>query len=264
MFQEIIYDLLFGVRVQSSNIEGDQFELLPVKSHIGELSVDMSSVSVGECISPAFSVTGSTPTLSLHFVLGFLALSVIGSTPTIRLVFVLELLALLQWWLTDLLFFLFGCLAYRWKRCRSALFRSPSLIFWQLFGSLLPVALVDSFSVGVNLLASHFLFPVDMFPGVGALVDGLVRLSILFLFLFCPIFHVHISVVVVLLDIVGFLRHLGSMGRVSFIIFGTYTFSLLLRDFINSRHFPQVSVRLHLFLFAGERYWGQYQLSHAI
>ena len=110
MFQEIIYDLLFGLRVQTSDIEGDQFELLPVRSHIGELSVDMSSVSVGECISPAFSVTGSTPILSLHFVLGFLALSVIGSTPTIRLVFVLELLALLQWWLTDLLFFLFGSL----------------------------------------------------------------------------------------------------------------------------------------------------------
>jgi hypothetical protein len=46
------------------------------------------------------------------------------------------------------------------------------------------------------------------------------------------------------------------MGRVPFIIFGTYTFSLLLRDFINSRHVPQVSVRLHLFLFAGESYWG--------
>jgi hypothetical protein len=72
------------------------------------------------------------------------------------------------------------------------------LLFRQLFGSLLLVALVDSPFVGVNLLASHFLFPVDMFLGVGALVVVPVRLSILFLFLFSPITHVHVSVVVVL------------------------------------------------------------------
>ena len=198
MFQEIIYDLLFRLGVQTSDIEGDQFELLPVRSQVGESPVDMSSVSVGECISPAFSVTGSTPTLSLHFMLGFLALSVVDSTPTIRLVFVLKLLALLQWCMTALLFFLFGCLTYRWKRCRSALFRSPLLLFRQLFGSLLLVALVDSSFVGVNLVASHFLFPVDMFSGVGALVAVPVRLSILFLFLICPVTHVHVSFVVVL------------------------------------------------------------------
>jgi len=74
MFQEIIYDLLFGVRVQTSDIEGDQFELLPVRSHIGELSVDMSPFSVGECISPVFSAVGSTPTRILVFVLGLLTL----------------------------------------------------------------------------------------------------------------------------------------------------------------------------------------------
>ena len=94
MLQEIIYDLLFGLRVQTSDIEGDQFELFPVRSHIGESSVDVSSVSVGECISPV--------------------LSVIGSTPIVRLLFVLGLLTLLRWRLVVLLFFLFGCLNYLW------------------------------------------------------------------------------------------------------------------------------------------------------
>jgi hypothetical protein len=70
MLQEIIYDLLFGLRVQTSDIQGDQFELLPVRSHIGESPVDLSSVPVGECISPGFSAIGSTPTrilVSLNF-----------------------------------------------------------------------------------------------------------------------------------------------------------------------------------------------------
>ena len=74
MLQEIIYDLLFELRVQPSDIEGDQFELLPVRSHIGESSVDVLSVSVGECISSGFSVTGSTPTRTLAFDLGLLTL----------------------------------------------------------------------------------------------------------------------------------------------------------------------------------------------
>jgi hypothetical protein len=58
------------------------------------LSVDVSSVSVGECISPV--------------------LSVIGSTPIVRLLFVLGLLTLLRWRLVVLLLFLFGCLSYLW------------------------------------------------------------------------------------------------------------------------------------------------------
>jgi hypothetical protein len=74
MFQEIIYDLLFGVRVQTSDIEGDQFELLPVRSHIGESPVDVLSVPFEECISSALSAIGSTPTRILVFVLGLLTL----------------------------------------------------------------------------------------------------------------------------------------------------------------------------------------------
>jgi hypothetical protein len=69
MFQEIIYDLLFRLGVQTSDIEGDQFELLPVRSHIGESPVDVLSVPVGECISPVLSVIGSTPTIRLLFVM---------------------------------------------------------------------------------------------------------------------------------------------------------------------------------------------------
>jgi hypothetical protein len=87
------------------------------------------------------------------------------------------------------------------------------------------------------------------------LVAGLIRLSALFLFLCCPIFHEHISIVIFLQHVTGYVKLLGDIDRISFITFGTHTFSLLLRDFINSRHIPQVSVRLHLFLFAGKRYW---------
>ena len=76
--------------------------------------------------------------------------------------------------------------------------RSPLLLFRQFIGFLVLVALVTVPFVGVILSASHFLFPIDMFPGVNALVVGPVRLSILFLFLFCPVTHVHVSVVVVL------------------------------------------------------------------
>ena len=78
------------------------------------------------------------------------------------------------------------------------MFWSPLLLFRQFIGSPAPVALVVVSFVGVILLAPHFLFPVALFPGVGALVVGPVRLSILFLFLFCPVTHVHVSVVVVL------------------------------------------------------------------
>ena len=92
ILQEFIDTLLFRLRVQTSDIEGDQFELLPLRSHIGEVSTDVLFVSVGECVLPVFSATGSTPTLILAFVLG--------------------LLALLWWWLGYLLFLLFGCLSY--------------------------------------------------------------------------------------------------------------------------------------------------------
>ena len=72
MFQEIVDDLLFGLLVQTSDIEGDEFELLPVGFHFREISFDPRFVSIGECISPVFSVVCSTPTVTLIFVLGLL------------------------------------------------------------------------------------------------------------------------------------------------------------------------------------------------
>ena len=74
VFQEIIHNLLFRLGVQTSDIEGHQFELLPVRSHIGESPVDVSSVPVEECIPPGFSAIGSTPIRILVFVLGLLTL----------------------------------------------------------------------------------------------------------------------------------------------------------------------------------------------
>jgi hypothetical protein len=45
MFQEIIYHLLFRLGVQTSDIEGDQFELLPVRSHISEITAQSRYLS---------------------------------------------------------------------------------------------------------------------------------------------------------------------------------------------------------------------------
>jgi hypothetical protein len=48
------------------------------------------------------------------------------------------------------------------------LFGSPLLLLRQFVGSPILVALVAVSFVGVILLAPHFLFPLDLFPGVGA------------------------------------------------------------------------------------------------
>ena len=56
MFQEIIYDLLLGLRVQTSDIEGDQLEILPFSFDSGKISVDSRSLSVVECVSSTVSV----------------------------------------------------------------------------------------------------------------------------------------------------------------------------------------------------------------
>ena len=57
VLQEIIDDLLFGLLIKSSDIEGNEFELFPFRSHFREIAVDMLSVQVGDRISPVFSVT---------------------------------------------------------------------------------------------------------------------------------------------------------------------------------------------------------------
>jgi hypothetical protein len=63
MLQQVIHDLLFGLLVQSSDIKGNEFELIPFSSHLSEISVDYVSSTIGECILSVFSVSdlsGST------------------------------------------------------------------------------------------------------------------------------------------------------------------------------------------------------------
>ena len=48
MFEEIVDDLLFRLLVETSDIEGDESELLPVGFHFREVSVDSRSVFVGK------------------------------------------------------------------------------------------------------------------------------------------------------------------------------------------------------------------------
>ena len=102
MFEEIVNDLLFGLLVQTSDIEGDEFELLPLRFHFREISFDPRFVSVRECVSPVFSVVCSTPTVPMIFVLGLLVprcylsfRNLVGSSLIITMVFLLGLLFVL-------------------------------------------------------------------------------------------------------------------------------------------------------------------------
>ena len=116
MFKEIVDDLLFGLLVQTSDIEGDESELLPVGFHFREISLNPRFIFVRECISPVFSVVCSTPTVTLIFVLGllfprcYLLLRTFGgSSPTVTTSFLLCLLLLLShlrsiWQLRDCFF----------------------------------------------------------------------------------------------------------------------------------------------------------------
>ena len=72
MFQKIVDDLLFRLFVETSYIEGDESELLPVGFHFREIPLDPRSIFFGKCISSVFSVVRSTPTVTLIFLLGLL------------------------------------------------------------------------------------------------------------------------------------------------------------------------------------------------
>jgi hypothetical protein len=74
VFQEIIYDLLLGLRVQTSDIEGDQFELSPFSFDSGEISIDSGSLFVGDCVPSTVSVASSIPTRTVVFLFGLLLL----------------------------------------------------------------------------------------------------------------------------------------------------------------------------------------------
>ena len=57
VLQQVIDDFLFGLLVQSSDIEGDEFELIPFRSHFREISADLLSCTIGECTLSVLSVT---------------------------------------------------------------------------------------------------------------------------------------------------------------------------------------------------------------
>ena len=102
VFEKIVDDLLFGLLVETSDIEGDESELLPVGFHFREISLNPRFIFVGECISPVFSVVCSTPTVPMIFMLDLLLPRCYflfrlrgGSSPTITMSFLLGLLFLL-------------------------------------------------------------------------------------------------------------------------------------------------------------------------
>ena len=70
VLQEIVDDLLFGLLIKSSDIEGNEFELFPFRSHFREIAVDMLSVPVWSIVSPVLSVVCSTPSVILFLLLG--------------------------------------------------------------------------------------------------------------------------------------------------------------------------------------------------
>jgi hypothetical protein len=65
VLQQVIDNLLFGLLVQSSDIEGNEFELIPLRSHFREITVDVLSVPVWSIVSPVLSVVCSIPTVIL-------------------------------------------------------------------------------------------------------------------------------------------------------------------------------------------------------
>ena len=169
MFQEIVYDLLFGLLIETSDIKGDEFELLPVGFHFREISLDPRSVFIGECISPVFSVICSTPTTAVVFVLGlllprcYLVLHILGgSSPTITMGVLLGLLFLLPQFLDFCLFLLLLCLTGCSWYLRGSYFRSPLLLLSRPM--VLLSCLVDSFS-GVLYMCPILLGPLDLFCG---------------------------------------------------------------------------------------------------
>ena len=57
VLQQVIHYLLFGLCVQSSDIKGNEFELIPFRSHLREISVDFLPITIWESILSVFSVT---------------------------------------------------------------------------------------------------------------------------------------------------------------------------------------------------------------
>jgi hypothetical protein len=62
--------LLFRLGVETSDIEGEEFELLPVSSHFRESAIDVVSLTVRSCIRQVLSVVGLVPSRSLRLLFG--------------------------------------------------------------------------------------------------------------------------------------------------------------------------------------------------
>ena len=88
--------LLFRLGVETSDIEGKEFELFPVSSHFRESAIDVAPLTVRSCIRQVLSVVGLTPSRTLCLLFG---------TSLCHLLLLLRLLSLL-----------FGC-----SSCRSLL-----------------------------------------------------------------------------------------------------------------------------------------------
>ena len=146
MLQEIVDDLLFGLGVHTTDIKGDQFELLPVGPCIGAFPVYVWSFSIGQRTLPIFSVCGSVPLRILLLSLGFLLL--------LRIL-LLRLSFFFLWGVCLRRLFLLRCSC----RCRVSLFGSPLLFLWCIPGSrVVSVGCVGVSSVEVDLLLAPFLF----------------------------------------------------------------------------------------------------------
>ena len=67
VLQEIVDDLLFGLGVQTTDIEGDQFKLLPVGPCIGSFPVDVVSLHWAAYSSDFLCLWVGSPTHSAAF-----------------------------------------------------------------------------------------------------------------------------------------------------------------------------------------------------
>ena len=160
MLQEIVDDLLFGLGVQTTDIEGDKFELLPFGPCIGSFPVYVSSFSIGQHTLPIFSVCGSVPLLILLLSLCFLLL--------LRILLLL-LSLFFFWWVCLRRLFLLCCSC----NCRVGLFGSPLVLFWCFPGyHAVSVGCVGVSSVEGDLLLVPFLLS-RVFPCFSLLLlDG--------------------------------------------------------------------------------------------
>ena len=67
---KFVDNLLFRLGVETSDIEGKEFELFPVSSHFRESAIDIVPLTVWSCVRQVLSVVGLTPSRSLCLLFG--------------------------------------------------------------------------------------------------------------------------------------------------------------------------------------------------